>query len=354
MKVGFVYDTIYLKHDTGISKTVAGQENPEKAERLEVIMSHLERSKIKQQLKLITPRAATAEELVAVHDKQYISYIQEFTRKGGGLLTPYTVVSRDSYEAAIYAAGGVIRATEVVMDGGVNSAFALIRPPGHHASAQRAMGYCVFNNVAIAAKYALTAYNLERIAIIDFDVHHGNGTQDIFYDDPRVLYVSVHGYPFYPGTGSLAETGSGKAQGTTVNLSIGKDCTDTEYLQVFEQVIAPVVRRFKPELLLISAGYDPHWADERGVMYVTTTGFAEMVRIIKELAEELCNSRVVFSLEGGYSRTALATSVKATFDVLLGNSDIEDPLGQPPRRFLNPYINITPLIQTAKQIFNLE
>jgi len=343
MKVGYVYHPIYLKHDTG--------QHVEIAKRLEAIMSHLEQTGLKQQLTPIKPRAASVEELLLVHHEQHISHIQDVAQRGGGWLDPDTVMSPDSYEAALYAAGGLIKATEAVMDGEVDSAFALVRPPGHHAVSRRAMGFCLFNNVAIAAKYAMAKYNLERLAIVDFDVHHGNGTQETFYDDPQVLYTSTHEYPFYPGTGDVDETGSGAAKGTTINIPLRAGCGDNEYLQVFEQIVAPAVRRFKPQLILVSAGYDPHWADELAMMQVSTTGFAQMVKIIKQIADELCSGRVVFTLEGGYNLTALATSVKATFDVLLGNTNIEDPLGQPQRRF--EIGGIDQLIERIKKIHNL-
>ena len=331
MKVGLVYDPIYLKHDTG--------QHIENARRLEAVLSHLEQTGLKQQLTLIKPRPATVKELSLVHYEQYISHIREVAQKGGGWLDTDTVMSPDSYEAAIYAVGGVIRATEAVMNGEVSSAFALVRPPGHHATPQRAMGFCLFNNVAIAAKYALARYELERILIIDFDVHHGNGTQETFYDNPQVLYVSTHQYPFYPGTGNIDETGSGSAKGTTINIPLPAGCGDGEYEQVFAQIIAPASKRFKPRLILVSAGYDLHWADGLALMQVTVSGFAQVVKVIKELADELCNGRLVFSLEGGYNLTALAASVKATLDVLLGSITIDDPLGQPPRRFAAPSIN---------------
>jgi len=343
MKVGFVYDPIYLKHDTG--------QHVENAERLEAIISHLEQTQLKQQLTHIKPRAATVEELSLVHHKQYISHIQDAAQRGGGWLDADTVMSPDSYEAAIYAAGGVIRATEAVMDGEVGSAFALVRPPGHHATSQRAMGFCLFNNVAIATKYALAKYKLERILIIDFDVHHGNGTQAAFYDNPQVLYISTHEYPFYPGTGSIDETGVDEAKGTTVNIPLPGGCGDAEYLSVFEQIIVPAARRFNPQLILVSAGYDTHWADGLALMQVSVTGFAQMVRIIKGLADELCGGRLAFTLEGGYNLAALAASVKATFDVLLGNTNIEDPLGQSARRFPAP--SIASLIKAIKEIHNL-
>ena len=343
MEVGYVYDPIYLKHDTG--------QHVENAKRLEAIMSHLEQTGLKQQLTPIKPRAATVEELSLVHRKEYISHIQDAAQRGGGWLDADTVMSSNSYEAAIYAAGGLIRATEAVMDGELDSAFGLVRPPGHHATSQRAMGFCLFNNIAIAAKYALAKYKLERILIIDFDVHHGNGTQATFYDDPQVLYTSTHEYPFYPGTGDIDETGAGEAKGTTVNIPLPGGCGDGEYLSVFEQIIVPAARRFNPHLILVSAGYDTHWADGLALMQLSVTGFAQIVKIIKGLADELCGGHLVFTLEGGYNLSALATSIKATFDVLLGNASIEDPLGQAPQRFATP--SIASLITAIKEIHNL-
>ncbi len=337
MKAGYVYDPIYLKHDTG--------QHVENAERLEAIISHLERTGLRQQLTPIKPRAATTEELSLVHHNQYIAYVQARAKRGGGWLDADTAISPDSYQAAIYAAGGVIRATEAVMDGEVGSAFALVRPPGHHATPQQAMGFCLFNNVAIAAKYALAKYKLEHILIVDFDVHHGNGTQATFYDNPQVLYISTHQYPFYPGTGSIDETGSGEAKGTTINVPLPPGSGDTEYLQVFEQIVIPATKRFNPQLILVSAGYDPHWTDKLALMQVSVTGFAQMAKFIKDLADELCSGRLVFSLEGGYDLQALSYSVKATFDILLGNANIEDPLGQPP-----PGLKVASIASLIKQI----
>ena len=343
MKVGYVYDPIYLRHDTG--------QHVENARRLEAIIAQLDKSGLKQQLAMIEPRAASIEELTSVHHEQHISHVQAVAQKGGGWLDPDTVMSPDSYKAALYAAGGAIKATEAVIDGVVSSAFALVRPPGHHATSLRAMGFCLFNNVAVATKYAMSKYNLERIAIIDFDVHHGNGTQETFYDNPQVLYISTHEYPFYPGTGSIEETGGGAAKGTTVNIPLSSGCGDSEYTQVFEQIIAPVVRRFNPQFIFVSAGYDAHWDDALALMQVTTTGFAQMVGIIKQLADELCSGRLVFSLEGGYNLNALAVSVKATLDILMGNTNIEDPLGQSPQHF--GMSNIDSVIKAVKEIHAL-
>jgi acetoin utilization deacetylase AcuC-like enzyme len=343
MAVGYVYNSIYLKHDTG--------QHVENARRLPAIISYLEQTGLKPQLTLIEPRAALVEELLLVHQKQYIEQVREAARRGGGWLDPDTVMSPASYDVALYAAGGVIRAVEAVMDGEVASAFALVRPPGHHATSRQAKGFCLFNNIAIATQYALAKYKLERILIIDFDVHHGNGTQETFYDNPRVMYISTHEYPFYPGTGSLEETGGGAAEGTTINIPLPAGCGDSEYLLVFEQIIVPAARRFNPQLILVSAGCDLHWADPLAMMEVSVSGFGQMVRIIKGLADELCSGRLVFTLEGGYNLDALAASVKATFDILLGNTSIDDPLSQSPRRF--EAADIERLIEAVKEIHKL-
>jgi len=343
MKVGLVYDPIYLKHDTG--------GHVENARRLKAIMAHLEQTGLKAKLTEIAPRPATIKELCLVHEEQHVLHIQGAAEGGGGWLDGDTVMSADSYQAAIYAAGGAIRATEAVMDGEVNSAFALVRPPGHHATPWRAMGFCLFNNLAIATKYALAKYQLERILIIDFDVHHGNGTQEIFYEEPRVLYISTHQFPLFPGTGFVDEIGSGEAKGTTLNIPLPPGCGDREYELAFTRIIMPAARRFQPQLIMVSAGYDAHWADELALMQVSTTGFARMVKIIRKLADELCSGKVVFSLEGGYNLDALAASVKATLDVLRGETSPEDRLGQPPQPL--PAADIVPLIKAIKEIHAL-
>jgi acetoin utilization deacetylase AcuC-like enzyme len=239
---------------------------------------------------------------------------------------------------------------EAIMGGEISSAFALVRPPGHHATPRHAKGFCLFNNIAIATRHALAEYKLERILIIDFDVHHGNGTQEAFYDNPRVMYISTHEYPFYPGTGSLEETGGGAAKGTNINIPLPAGCGDAEYLKVFEQIIVPAARRFNPQLILVSAGYDTHWADPLAMMEVSVTGFGQMAGIIKGLADELCGGRLAFTLEGGYNLDALAASVKATFDVLLGNN-FEDPLGQSSRSL--GAADIDRLIKAIKEIHKL-
>jgi acetoin utilization deacetylase AcuC-like enzyme len=342
MSAGYVYNPIYLKHDTG--------QHVEVAARLEAIISHLEQTGLTKQLTLIEHRPATIDEIALVHQRDYIKEIEETARRGGGWLDPDTVMSAGSYEAALYAAGGLIRAVEAVMGGEVGSAFALVRPPGHHATSHYAKGFCLFNNIAIAASYALDKYKLERILIIDFDVHHGNGTQDTFYDNPRLMYISTHQYPFYPGSGDINETGGGAAKGTNINIPLPAGCGDAEYLKVFEQIIVPAGRRFNPRLMLVSAGYDAHRADPLAMMEVSVGGFGRMAGIIKGLADELCGGRLALTLEGGYDLKALAASVKATFDVLLGNS-ASDPLEGPPRR--SGAVDIDRLIEAVKEIHKL-
>ena len=334
MKIGLVYDPIYLEHDTG--------SHPENSQRLIATMSRLEEAGLKKKLTLLAPRPATIEELETVHAPEYISRVMreaEILRRpappptlsGEGRLVswldPDTVICSRSYEVALYAAGGALTAVEAVMNGGVDSAFALVRPPGHHAMRNRAMGFCIFNNVAIAAKFALAKFNLSRVLIADFDVHHGNGTQEAFYADPKVIYFSTHEYPFYPGTGWIDETGIGEGKGTTVNFPMIAGWGDEEYLRAFHEVLVPVAQRFQPELILVSAGFDPHWADSIAMMQVSVTGFAQIVEALKKLATDLCQGRLVFTLEGGYNLQVVALSVAATFDVLWCNP-IVDPIGR--------------------------
>jgi acetoin utilization deacetylase AcuC-like enzyme len=329
MSVGLVHDPIYQEHDTG-----PHVESPSRLKRTE---EYLRETGILEKLVTIRPRAAVVEELTTIHSPGYISYVENFVQRDGGWLDPDTVVSPASYNVALYAAGGLLEAVDAVMGGKVNSAFAAVRPPGHHATRWEAMGFCIFNNVAVAAMHATDTHKLDRVLIADFDVHHGNGTQDAFYQNPNIMYFSTHQYPFYPGTGRVEETGEGEGAGTTVNAPMPAYCGDDEYLRVFNDV--PVARRFNPQFILVSAGYDPHWADSISMMQVSTTGFAGMVRVLKDLANELCDGRIVFTLEGGYNIDALASSIKATLEVLLGETEIADPMGLPPGSRGAPDIN---------------
>ncbi len=343
MRVGLIYDPVYLEHDTGT--------HVENSQRLVATISHLEEKQLKDKLTILSPRAATTNELSAVHAPEYISHIQRQTEKGGGWLDADTVMSPGSYKAAIHAAGGTLTAVDAVMNRQVDSAFALVRPPGHHATCWQAMGFCLFNNIAIAAKYALANFDIKRILIVDFDVHHGNGTQDTFYADPNVLYFSIHQYPFYPGTGSVDETGARAGEGFTVNVPFLAGWGDDEYQAAFEDILAPIAKRFEPQLILVSAGYDAHWADNLALMQVSVSGFARMVEILKTLANMLCQGHLVLTLEGGYHLEALPLSISATLDILLGNHEISDPLGKKESR--SKPANFGNFIRMVKQIHNI-
>lgn len=340
MKVGLVYDSIYLKHDTGA--------HPENGSRLMSSINLLEKSKLIDKLVAIPPRAASVEEVSLTHSRELISRVQNASKRGGGWLDGDTYASPASYDVALYAVGGTLRAIDSIMAGEVNSAFALVRPPGHHATIDEAMGFCLFNNIAVAAQYARKNYNLERVLIADFDVHHGNGTQEIFYTDHQVLYFSTHQYPLYPGTGSIYEDGSGKGKGFTVNVPLPACCGDNEYHRAYEEILAPVARRFRPQLILVSAGYDSHWADGMSMnsMQVTVAGFSDIVSIIKKLADELCEGKLLLALEGGYNLEALSCSIKATLEILLGSTLSPDPLGKPRDTMMSP--DIGPILAEVK------
>jgi acetoin utilization deacetylase AcuC-like enzyme len=321
---GYVYDPVYLEHDTG--------DHPENARRLEAIITGLENKFIRSQLKLIPARPATLEELTAIHQADYISRVEAFCQRGGGSWDADTIMSKDSYKAALYAAGGCIAAVEAVAKKTVPSAYALVRPPGHHATHNNAMGFCLFNNIAIAASYALKTYKMERVLIIDFDVHHGNGTQEAFAHNPYVLYISMHQYPLFPGTGYLSELEQGSETGTAINVPLPAGCGDNEYKQVFDEIVVPAAQRFQPELILVSAGYDGHWADDLSNMRLTLDGYYYIARIIQQLAVDLCGGRMVFCLEGGYNLKVLSSAVNTTFSLWLGEKLFDDPLGQPPHK----------------------
>ncbi len=298
MKTGIVYRPIYLSHDTG--------DHVENAKRLTETVGHLEKFGFYRRLKPITPRRASLEEILRVHDCSLLAQVLRVVQRGGGWLDPDTFVSGGSGDAALYAAGGLITACDAVLEGLVDNAFALVRPPGHHAMRRQAMGFCLFNNVAVAVRHLQAARGLKRLAIIDFDVHHGNGTEVAFYEDPDVLYVSTHQSPLFPGSGSLEETGAGDGAGTTLNLPLPPGCGDAEYGLAWDEVIEPAVRRFAPEFILVSAGCDGHWADPLAMMQLSVSGYLDIVWRLIRLARDCCRNRLVLTLEGGYHREALA------------------------------------------------
>lgn len=344
MKIGLVYGPIYLEHDTS-GKDV------ETDKRLIETMSILRRDHLIDKLYIIAPRSASKEELMTVHTIEHVEQIENLCRTGGGWIDEVTIVSSASYKVAQYAVGGVIEGLEALMGGQIDKVFALIRPPGHHATTNTPMGFCLFNNIAIAAKRALTRDGLDRVMIVDYDVHHGNGTQEIFYDSDNVLYFSVHqSPPFYPSSGFIEEIGTGAGIGTTVNVPLAPESGDSEYMRVFNEILIPLARRFRPQLILVSAGYDPHWTHKTSQIRVSVDGFSWMVNVLDKLADELCNGRILFALEGGYNITALAYSVKATIERLLGYTETIDPLGYAPK---NKKPDIDDILEAVKKIHKI-
>ena len=310
-KTGLVYDEIYLKH-----KTSPG--HPERPERLTAIVARLKERKLFDQLTLISPPPAPIEWITAIHSPEYVKHVRETCAAGSGLLdSGDTPVSADSYEAALRAAGGVMAAVDAVVEGKVGNAFCAVRPPGHHALKNRAMGFCLFNNVAIATRYAQKKHNLAKVLIVDWDVHHGNGTMDAFYDDGSILQFDIHRSPFYPGSGTADETGRGKGLGMKINVPVPAGSGDDVYKKAFEEKLRPAAMAFRPDVVFISAGFDAGVGDPLGGMKVTPEGYAALTRVVRAIAEECCRGRLVAVLEGGYDLEGLANSVEAHLRVLM-------------------------------------
>ncbi len=320
---GYVYDPIFLKHTYPW--------HPESAQRLEAILKELDSSSLLMLLHQIPSRAATSDELSYVHAVRYIEQVKEISQSGGGHLDPDTYTNQYTYDAAIMAAGSVIDLTLAVIDGQINNGFAFVRPPGHHALPDRAMGFCIFNNVAIAARAAQLQRDIERVAIVDFDVHHGNGTQTVFEEDPTVLYTSTHQYPHYPGTGHFREIGHGKGKGTIVNFPLPAGVGDEGFQAIYTEVFTPIIHRFRPQLMIVSAGYDCHWTDPLAGLGLSLTGMTWISQTLVSLAKELCAGKIIFVLEGGYNLDVLSVGVANSVKVLLGRNDFIDQLGKSSR-----------------------
>jgi acetoin utilization deacetylase AcuC-like enzyme len=305
---GLLVDDVYLRHLAGVTN------HPERPERLTSIRDGLERSGLLKSLYRLTPRRVTDQELTLVHSRAYVELTRRelsALRGTANLSTGDTLVSPGSLEAAQFAAGGVLNAVDAVMTKKVRNAFCAVRPPGHHATPVRGMGFCIYNNVAIAARYAQRTHGVKRVLIVDWDYHHGNGTQDTFYEDDSVFIFDTHHYGAYPGTGSAAETGAGKAAGTKLNVPMPPGAGDAQFLEAFKNRLAPAARKFKPDFILISAGFDGMRDDVLGQFDITPEGFAAMTRVVVDLANELCQGRIVSVLEGGYRLDGLSESVVA-------------------------------------------
>ena len=299
----------------------------EQATRLIAIEAAIDASGLRADLLELAPRPASEQQILAVHEPRLLAAVRSTMQHEHAWLDADTYTTAGSYEAALLAAGAAVQAVEAVIGGQAANAFALVRPPGHHATPYRPMGFCLFNNVAIAARHALSALGLDRVAIVDYDVHHGNGTQDCFYDDSQTLFCSTHAWPLYPSTGAAQEVGAESGYGTTLNLPLPYGTGDEGLGHCYDQLIGPALRAFGPQLILVSAGYDGHWDDPLGPLALSVAGYAALTQRLAALAEDLCGGRIVLVLEGGYSLPALSACTVAALRVLLGRDPGVDPLG---------------------------
>ena len=315
-----VVDSDYLKHDPG-------ELHPERPERIRVLLDLADELN-HEKFHILPPRSATRADIELCHQPDYINLLESTSKTNHYALDGDTITCRDSFAVGLLAVGGFLRLLDSIAARESRNGFALVRPPGHHALSDRAMGFCLFNTIAIGAEHLKRAYGAKRILIMDWDVHHGNGTQAAFYDDPSVLFISTHQYPYYPGTGALNEVGVNAGEGYTINVPLPAGCADAEYMQVFQDVVVPAVEKFAPEWILVSAGFDPHRRDPLGGMGVSEKGFAAMARLLLQLADRYSGEKIAFLLEGGYDLAALRNSVAAVLEALQQRKNSDDDLSQ--------------------------
>jgi acetoin utilization deacetylase AcuC-like enzyme len=308
--------------------------HPESPDRLVAVRAALDRRR--DQLVPVEARPASSAEILRVHDTPHLRRLEQAAARAPAQLDADTYVSPRSHEIALLAAGGAVELASRIARGTARCGIAAVRPPGHHAEAERAMGFCLLNNVAIAARALQADAGLDKLLVLDWDVHHGNGTQHSFEEDPSVLYVSTHQYPYYPGTGDAGEAGRGRGLGTTLNIPLPAGCGDPEYIGVFQRLLVPAARHYAPQMILVSCGFDAHRDDPLASMEVSREGFAALTRIVRALADELCDGRVCFVLEGGYAPSGLIEGTSAVLDAMLEPpgelpAAIDAPAGSPLR-----------------------
>jgi acetoin utilization deacetylase AcuC-like enzyme len=333
MATGWLCHERYMWHDTGTSAgifppglSVQPGTHYENAESKRRFRGLVEASGLLEHLKIIKPRLATEDEINRVHTRAYIEKIKSLSAAGGGDASHLTPFGRGSFEIALLAAGGAITATDAVIKGDVSNAYALVRPPGHHATPDLGMGFCLFGNVGVAIRHAQAAHGLKRIATVDWDVHHGNGTQAIFYRDPRVLTISLHQDNLYPpDSGSCEENGEGDGKGCNINIPLPPGCGNGAYLEAFRRVVIPALHRFKPELIVVPSGFDAAGVDPLGRMMVSSEGYREMTRLLMKAATEQCHGKIVMVHEGGYSESYVPYCGLAVLEEMSGvKTSIED------------------------------
>jgi acetoin utilization deacetylase AcuC-like enzyme len=306
MPIAIVHHPVFEKHDTGFG-------HPERPERYRVVIDTLQSDPdLWKDVVEVEAAEAKRTDIQACHTPQHFKHVEEAVREGRGYLDADTMVSGDSLAAALRGAGGSCQGIDLIMEAVAKNAFVPARPPGHHATPDRAMGFCLFNNAGVAARYAQKRYKeIERVAILDWDVHHGNGTQGIFYDDPSIFYFSMHQYPWYPGTGSRAETGQGRGRGFTLNVPLKALTPTGDQRRAFDSAIGEIASKFTPDLVIISAGFDAHADDPLGQLLLTDADFVQMTRVVKQWAAECCGGRILSCMEGGYNLDSLGDTVKA-------------------------------------------
>ena len=344
MTTAFVTHRRYVEHDqTG---------HPEHAGRIRAVWRRLEETGLLGRMQAREATPASLDLVRLVHTPAYVELLKSTAGNDRlARLDADTYVNPASYEVALLSAGGVVDAVAAVLDGKADNALAAVRPPGHHAMPDRAMGFCLINNVAVAARFAQQAYGLKRVLIVDYDVHHGNGTEAMFYDDPSIYFASIHQWPLYPGTGALPDIGRGAGRGFNLNIPVAPGNGDANYAALFEQVLWPAAVRFQPELILVSVGHDAHWSDPLAGMRLTLRGYAHLASEMARMAQALCGGKIVFVMEGGYDLEALANGMANVAHILLGDAEIEDPMGRAPGAQSEP--DIRPLIAQLQRLHGL-
>ena len=332
-KTAIMKDDLFMEHEPGA-------DHVESPDRLRVIYEQLDKPEIRQNF-LFPSFAPVGKDIIGLnHNDAHFNLVAATAGKSFDMLDPDTTTSAKSFDAGCLAVGALVEGARLLAEGEIDNCFALVRPPGHHAESDRSMGFCLFNNVAIAARYAVQKLKMERVLIIDWDLHHGNGTQHSFEDDPSILYFSTHQYPYYPGSGSFSESGRGKGEGFTVNVPLSMGYGDGEYVGIFEKIFKPIALEFGAEIILVSAGFDIYMGDPLGGMDVTPSGFAALTRSIMEIADSCCGGKVVITLEGGYNLQGLRDSVMTVLKELAGLSKTSttDLLAKADQQTLDPVV----------------
>lgn len=340
--------TAYVTHPLYIDHDYPG--HPEHAGRIKAVWRELETSGLAARLLKLVPDEVSEELICSVHTPSYCAMLNVLpVQERTIMFDPDTYALPETGEVARLSAGGVVLAVDAVLTGQATNALAVVRPPGHHALAERGMGFCILGNVPIAVKHAQQAHGVKRVLIVDYDVHHGNGTQDMFYTDEDVLFISTHQFPFYPGTGRAEEIGAGRGRGTTMNIPLPPGVGDQGFAQVYEQLVWPAARRFQPEIIIVSAGFDAHWRDPLAQLRLSLVGYDHLTRELIRMADELCDGRIVFAMEGGYDLETLAHGWRNVAHALLGDDIVSDPIGT--RQGQEP--DLRPLIEYIASLHQL-